>query len=125
MVAADASLPEVVQHVRAVRGALRDVNRLLIQHHLTHCLGCAVQSGTPSARTQVLAETVALYRIIAGSLSFLHITFSQPSVAFQHSLSQVRHTRYTVFMHPGGVNDHADQRSTVGSPVSIRQDGGG
>ena len=63
MVESGAVCQDVVQQVQAVQGALREVNRLLIQHHLYDCLRAALADPDPAVREHALAGVLTLYRL--------------------------------------------------------------
>jgi DNA-binding FrmR family transcriptional regulator len=49
--------------VQAVRGALREVNRLLVCHYLHDCLRAALADPDPAVREHALAGVLTLYRL--------------------------------------------------------------
>lgn len=61
MVEAGASCQDILHQVLAVRGALHQVNRLLIHHHLHDCLRTALADPDPAVRVRALADVIALY----------------------------------------------------------------
>ena len=55
----------VVHQLLAVQGALREVNRLLLQHHLDVCLKEQFQQSNIVFRERYMNEIVALYQQLA------------------------------------------------------------
>jgi DNA-binding FrmR family transcriptional regulator len=54
----------IVRQTLAVQGALREINRLLVNRHLTLCLREHWHADQAAEREQRLAEVVALYHVI-------------------------------------------------------------
>ena len=71
MLARGADCGSLIHQILAVQGALREVNRLLLKHHLEVCLREHVQGSDMAAREQCLGEVVSLYSMfgVATSLS--------------------------------------------------------
>lgn len=69
MVEGGADCRSVVHQIGAVQGALREVNRLIVTHHLTACLSqlLANTDQNPAARERCLAEVMSLYRLLNAS----------------------------------------------------------
>lgn len=67
MLEADADCRELLLQVRAVQGALREVNRLLIHHYLTNCLQAALEDPDQEVCARALATVVELYRLCDGA----------------------------------------------------------
>lgn len=59
----------VVHQTLAVQAALREINRLVVQHHLTVCLNEYILSENADATTRehFLAEVISLYHLLGGS----------------------------------------------------------
>lgn len=69
MVEAGASCQDILHQVLAVRGALHEVNRILIQHHLHECLHAELENRDPAVRERALEHVIALYELVgAGAL---------------------------------------------------------
>ena len=66
MVESGAVCQDVVQQVQAVQGALREVNRLLVHHHLQNCLRAALADPDPAVREHAIADVLTLYRLAGG-----------------------------------------------------------
>jgi DNA-binding FrmR family transcriptional regulator len=56
----DAYCIDVIRQVRAVQSALDRVNRLLLERHLSHCVGKALRSGARADQQRVLGELLDL-----------------------------------------------------------------
>lgn len=54
----------LVHQTLAVQAALREVNRLILKHHLEVCLAQRWQEANPMIREQDCAEIVALYHLL-------------------------------------------------------------
>ena len=69
MVERGADCQSVVHQTLAVQAALREINRRVVQHHLTVCLNEHVLSQNADAMTreQFLAEVISLYHLLGGS----------------------------------------------------------
>lgn len=69
MIERGADCQSVVHQTLAVQAALREINRLVVQHHLTVCLNEQVLSKNANATTreQFLAEVISLYHLLGGS----------------------------------------------------------
>lgn len=69
MIEGDADCRSVVLQIWAVQGALREINRLIVTHHLTACLDelLANPDLNPAAREHYLAEVMSLYRLLTAS----------------------------------------------------------
>lgn len=69
MVENGAKCESILRQLLAVRAALREVNRLLIQQHLGACLRGLVQDAANDAarREKYLDEIVALYQLLGAS----------------------------------------------------------
>ena len=63
MLEADAGCQDIIWQVRAVQGALREVNRRLMQQYLNDCLRTALLDPYVETREQALAGLLALYEI--------------------------------------------------------------
>ena len=61
MLEANADCQDIMLQVRAVQGALREVNRRLMQQHLNDYLRTALLSPDADARERALAGLLALY----------------------------------------------------------------
>jgi DNA-binding FrmR family transcriptional regulator len=61
MVESGAVCQEVVQQVQAVRGALDEIDRRLIHHHLHDCLRNELASPNPAVREHAIATVIAFY----------------------------------------------------------------
>jgi len=69
MIEGGADCRSVVHQIWAVQGALREVNRLIVTHHLTACLSelLANTDLDPAAREHYLAEVMSLYELSGAS----------------------------------------------------------
>ena len=69
MIERGADCQSVVRQMWAVQAALREINRLVIQHHLTVCLDEYFLSLQMDANTgeRFLAEVISLYQLLGGS----------------------------------------------------------
>lgn len=69
MIEGGADCRSVIHQIGAVQGALREVNRLIVTHHLTACLGELLDNTDldPAAREHYLAEVVSLYELCGAS----------------------------------------------------------
>lgn len=67
MIERGADCESIVRQTLAVQGALREMNRLALKHHLTVCLREHWGDGN-AAREQYVAEIVSLYEVLGGSL---------------------------------------------------------
>jgi len=63
MLEADADCQDIVRQVLAVQGALREVNRLLVHHHLNDCVPTALSDPDAEARERAVAGVLALYEL--------------------------------------------------------------
>ena len=61
MVEAGADCQEILHQVRAVQGALREVNHLLIEHYLNDCLRAELWDPNPVIRARAIERVVAFY----------------------------------------------------------------
>ena len=68
MIERGADCQSVICQILAVQAALRQVNGLVVKHHLTACLAEHLQSTDAPAREHCLAEVVSLYQLLGGSL---------------------------------------------------------
>ena len=59
----------VLHQILAMQGALREVNRLLLKHHLEVCLRERLQGSDISAREKCLDEVVSLYCVFGVATS--------------------------------------------------------
>jgi DNA-binding FrmR family transcriptional regulator len=69
MVARGADCDSLIHQIMAVQGALREVNRLLLKHHLEVCLRERLQGSDIAAREQCLGEVVSLYNMFGVTTS--------------------------------------------------------
>lgn len=70
MVEQGADGASLLRQVIAVQGALREVNRLLLKHHLDTCVRAQLHAPDRRARESALAEVVVLYRLFAMPAAF-------------------------------------------------------
>jgi len=68
MIETDADCQAVLQQMRAVQGALCEVNRRLVKHYVDNCLPAGLQAADPALRECALEEVVTLYELIGGHL---------------------------------------------------------
>jgi DNA-binding FrmR family transcriptional regulator len=70
MVERDDDCVRIVQQICAVQGALREINRLLLQHYLEICFKHRLQDGKMDdvACENCVAEIVSLYQLLGISL---------------------------------------------------------
>jgi DNA-binding FrmR family transcriptional regulator len=61
MVEADAYCIDVLQQTTAVRSALARVESVLLDRHLHHCVGKAIQSRDATERERVLGELLEVF----------------------------------------------------------------
>ena len=59
----------LVRQLLAVQGALREVNRLLLKHHLDVCVREQLQGSDIATREKCLAEVVSLYCVFGVATS--------------------------------------------------------
>ena len=63
MLEANADCQDIMLQVRAVQGALREVNRHLMEQYLNDCVRTALLGSDADAREQALAGVLALYEL--------------------------------------------------------------
>ena len=70
MVERDDDCVRIVHQIRAVQGALHEINRLLLQHYLEVCVKQHLQKGKIDdvACENYIAEIVSLYQLLGISL---------------------------------------------------------
>ena len=66
MVEREADCKSIVHQMLAVQGALREVNRLILNQHLDVCLREQLQGADAAAREKCLDEVVSLYQLLGG-----------------------------------------------------------
>jgi DNA-binding FrmR family transcriptional regulator len=73
MIEGGADCRSVVHQIGAVQGALREVNRLIVSHHLTVCLSelLANTDLDPATHEHYLAEVMSLYELFGGRIPVL------------------------------------------------------
>ncbi len=71
MVERDDDCVSIVRQIRAVQGALLEINRLLLQHYLEICVKQRLQEGKMDdvACENCVAEIVSLYQLLGVNLS--------------------------------------------------------
>ena len=69
MVERGADCGSVLHQIVAVQGALREVNRLLLKHHLDVCVREQLQGSDIATREKCLAEVVSLYGALGATRS--------------------------------------------------------
>jgi DNA-binding FrmR family transcriptional regulator len=69
MIEQGADCQSVVRQMLAVQAVLREINRLMVKHHLTVCLDERFLSPQADANTRewFLAEVISLYQLLGGS----------------------------------------------------------
>lgn len=69
MIEGGADYRSVVHQIRAVQGALREINGLIVTHHLTVCLSQLLNNTDldPAAHEHYLAEVMSLYELFGAS----------------------------------------------------------
>lgn len=68
MIEHGADCRSIVHQILAVQSALREINGLLVKHHLTVCLDECLQNPDANVREHCLAEVISLYQLRGGSL---------------------------------------------------------
>jgi len=68
MLESDPDCQSVAHQIFAVQRALREINGLVVKHHLTVCLAEQWQNADATTREHCLAEVVSLYQLLGGSL---------------------------------------------------------
>ena len=63
MVESDASCLDILHQVCAVRGALQEINRILIDHHLHNCLQFELGHSDPVVRERALISVINRYKL--------------------------------------------------------------
>lgn len=66
MVEQGADCKSIVHQVLAVQGALREVNRLIVNQHLDVCLREHLREADIAAREKCLDEVMSLYQLLDG-----------------------------------------------------------
>jgi len=66
MVEQGADCTSIVHQMLAVQGALREVNRSILNQHLDVCLREQLQGADAAAREKCLDEVVSLYQLLGG-----------------------------------------------------------
>lgn len=67
MVESGAHCQDIVLQVLAVQGALREVNCLLVQHHLNDCVRSNLWDANPAVRDQIRSSIIELYALVGAS----------------------------------------------------------
>lgn len=68
MIERGADCQSIVHQILAVQSALREINGLVVKHHLTVCLAEQLQNADEPASAPCLAEVISLYQLLGGSL---------------------------------------------------------
>lgn len=68
MIERGADCQSIVHQILAVQSALREINGLVVKHHLTVCLAEQLQNSNANVRAPCLAEVISLYQLLGGSL---------------------------------------------------------
>jgi CsoR family transcriptional regulator, copper-sensing transcriptional repressor len=66
MISADASCADILLQISAVQGALAQVQKLLLGHHLEACVLDAVRSGSRLDRQRKIEEVLHVFARFAG-----------------------------------------------------------